>query len=391
MSSSVRAATLKLQPPKILRHADVTAEATGPNGAIVKYRPAKVRGAASVAYSKRSGTRFRLGTTIVRITARNAAGTAHAKFKVRVVDTKAPTIAATADVTAEATGPTGATVAYTPPSAKDVVDGDVAPSCSPAAGSVFALGSTSVTCTAQDRAGNQASATFNVKVADTTPPAIALHPDVTATATSTSGAPVSYTLPTVTDAVDKAVVVSCTPASGATFPIGTTTVTCTARDASGNTATSTFRVTVTPPPATPGVYAGTTSQGRSVVISVANDGRRILTFSISVSDSCSPDGTLTGTSTLTNIAIAPDGSFSATISFPFSGSGVAGTATDTVAGRFTSSTSVNGTFREVATLTSPSGYTCDSGQLTWSATRGSAVASGLSRAREGVYARLADT
>ncbi|USK52550.1 HYR domain-containing protein [Bacillus sp. CMF12] len=40
----------------------------------------------------------------------------------------------------------------------------------------------------------------------------------------------------------------CTPESGSFFPSGTTTVTCTATDANGNTFTCTFRVTVTVDP-----------------------------------------------------------------------------------------------------------------------------------------------
>src|SRR6185369_10391070 len=46
----------------------------------------------------------------------------------------------------------------------------------------------------------------------------------------------------------------CIPASGSSFPIGTTTVTCTAKDSQGHTASCTFKVTVTPdhtPPACP--------------------------------------------------------------------------------------------------------------------------------------------
>jgi arabinogalactan endo-1,4-beta-galactosidase len=37
---------------------------------------------------------------------------------------------------------------------------------------------------------------------------------------------------------------ACFPASGSVFPVGTTTVTCTARDASGNTSTASFQITV---------------------------------------------------------------------------------------------------------------------------------------------------
>jgi hypothetical protein len=47
-----------------------------------------------------------------------------------------------------------------------------------------------------------------------------------------------------TDVVDGSVAVSCTPASGSTFPIGTTTVNCSATDAAGNTAEGSFTVNV---------------------------------------------------------------------------------------------------------------------------------------------------
>ncbi|MCX6773381.1 MAG: HYR domain-containing protein, partial [Candidatus Micrarchaeota archaeon] len=49
---------------------------------------------------------------------------------------------------------------------------------------------------------------------------------------------------TATDSVDGSEEVTCDPASGSTFPLGTTTVTCTATDRAENTGTSTFKVTV---------------------------------------------------------------------------------------------------------------------------------------------------
>jgi hypothetical protein len=54
---------------------------------------------------------------------------------------------------------------------------------------------------------------------------------------------VNYTTPTPTDNCP-GVTVLCTPPSGSCLPPGTTTVTCTATDASGNTATCSFTVTV---------------------------------------------------------------------------------------------------------------------------------------------------
>jgi hypothetical protein len=54
---------------------------------------------------------------------------------------------------------------------------------------------------------------------------------------------VTYTA-TATDDVDGPITPTCTPASGTTFAPGTTTVTCTATDAAGNTATASFTVTI---------------------------------------------------------------------------------------------------------------------------------------------------
>jgi len=82
-----------------------------------------------------------------------------------------------------------------------------------------------------------------VAVVDSTPPVLVVPASFAVDATSPSGAVVTYAA-TATDAVDPNPVVSCTPPSGSTFPAGTTAVTCTASDASGNTATASFSVTV---------------------------------------------------------------------------------------------------------------------------------------------------
>jgi hypothetical protein len=62
-------------------------------------------------------------------------------------------------------------------------------------------------------------------------------------ATGPDGAVVTYAA-TATDTWDPAPTVECAPASGGEFPIGTTTVTCTTTDDSGNTATASFDVHV---------------------------------------------------------------------------------------------------------------------------------------------------
>jgi hypothetical protein len=169
-------------------------------------------------------------------------------FLVKVRDTTPPVIAAHADITVEATGPAGAIVTYSLPTTSDVVDGNGLASCAAASGSQFAIGTTTVTCNAVDVAGNAAvPTTFKVTVRDTTPPTIAFHADVNATATGNSSANVSYTLPTASDIVDASVSVTCVPASGSSFAVGSTTVNCSATDSHSNTGHSSFKVTVSYP------------------------------------------------------------------------------------------------------------------------------------------------
>jgi X-Pro dipeptidyl-peptidase len=81
-------------------------------------------------------------------------------------------------------------------------------------------------------------------VADTTAPIFGDAPNITAQTADATGTTVNYTTPLATDTQDAAPTVACDKASGAKFPVGTTTVTCTATDANGNSATKTFTVTV---------------------------------------------------------------------------------------------------------------------------------------------------
>ena len=161
-------------------------------------------------------------------------------------DRTPPVIAVPDDVVEEATGASGAVVEYAV-TVRDDVDDAVEPTCNPPSNSTFPLGVTTVTCTATDASGNQASASFAVNVVDTTAPTLALPGDVIAEATGPDGARVTYTAPSATDIVDGAITVSCSPPSGSAFPNGVTTVTCSARDESGNLATESFTVTVRAP------------------------------------------------------------------------------------------------------------------------------------------------
>jgi hypothetical protein len=87
------------------------------------------------------------------------------------------------------------------------------------------------------------SGTVTITVKDTVAPLISVPADISVEATSASGAVVTFTV-TAHDAVDGPVAVLCAPASGSTFPLGTSTVVCSAVDAAGNKASASFKVRV---------------------------------------------------------------------------------------------------------------------------------------------------
>ncbi|MBB2900258.1 endo-1,4-beta-xylanase [Kineococcus radiotolerans] len=90
------------------------------------------------------------------------------KLPARPADFLVPRLAAKDPVRVSSTSPAGAEVTFTPPVAGDTRDGVLSPTCTPASGSQFPIGTTRVTCTLTDEAGNQATpGVFDVVV---TPP-----------------------------------------------------------------------------------------------------------------------------------------------------------------------------------------------------------------------------
>src|SRR5207244_1727432 len=115
--------------------------------------------------------------------------------------------------------------------------------CAPPSGSTFPTGTTTVTCTATDAAGNTSACSFNVTVNEMEAPTITCPSNVvTNTDAGKCTAVVSFN-PTAADNCP-GVTAACSPASGSAFPAVTTTVTCTAIDRAGNTARCSFTVTV---------------------------------------------------------------------------------------------------------------------------------------------------
>lgn len=115
------------------------------------------------------------------------------------------------------------------------------------AGNSFPVGTTTITYTARDTAGNTATATQVVRVIDNTPPTLACPNPITVEATSAVGAVVVFPSPAVSDNCPGPITTASVPASGSMLPIGTTNVIVTATDAAGNKATCAFPVTVLGP------------------------------------------------------------------------------------------------------------------------------------------------
>ncbi len=325
---SAASADADTTPPVLTLPANMTVEATGASGAAVTFTATAtddVDGSLGVACTPASGSTFPLGVTTVDCSATDTAGNrAAGSFTVTVSDTTPPTLILPAQVTGEATSASGAPVSFTA-TATDLV-APLAPTvtCTPASGSTFPLGVTTVNCSATDTAGNRAAGSFTVTVSDTTPPTLILPANITDDAVGPSGAPVSFTA-TATDLVAPlAPTVTCTPASGSTFPVGATRVDCSATDTAGNRAAGSFTVTVvnkTPPtlhlPANMTAEATSASGAVITFVATATDlvGASVPVTCTPASGSTFPLGATTVNCSATDTGgNTAGGSFSATVS-----------------------------------------------------------------------------
>jgi hypothetical protein len=178
------------------------------------------------------------GETGVEIVARSV------EYDLHVGTNDAPILALPGNMTVEGNETNGARVTWTATASDTEDDPDPVPTCSPASGSHFGLGTTTVGCAATDTGGLTTSGSFDVTVVDTTAPTLDQPSDVQAVSPDGNPVTVSFPTPVATDVVDPSPGVSCAPASASSFPLGTTRVTCTATDGSGNHARASFDVTV---------------------------------------------------------------------------------------------------------------------------------------------------
>ncbi len=136
-----------------------------------------------------------------------------------------------------------------------------------ASGKTFNKGLTTITYYITDAASNKDSCQFTVTITDMQAPVFTTCPsNITTTADpALCGAVVTFSV-AATDNCTNPVALSYSLASGSLFPIGTTTVTITATDAGGKTATCSFLVTVTN---TTNLYVNDTSRVGDVYTTAA--------------------------------------------------------------------------------------------------------------------------
>ena len=211
---------------------------------------------ATVTTSHTSGLCFKVGVTTVTYTAKDVKGNAAlCTFKVTVLnpcfnDTIKPTLYNCPVNIVKTIADTAVAMTWRAPTALDNC-GTVAITTTNAIGSLFKIGTTTVTYTASDAKNNKNTCSFTVTINrtitacsnDTVKPILVNCPaNITVSTTSTT-ALAQWTLPTATDNCSTPSV-SATFATGSSFAIGTTAVVLTATDAAQNTATCRFNVTV---------------------------------------------------------------------------------------------------------------------------------------------------
>ena len=227
--------------------------ATGPNSHALTYSTSALPDGARFDPTTRTFTwtpnHRQAGAYSVTFTVSDGQDSASETITITVNDVdRAPVLSLPTALTVEATGPNGATVTYSA-TATDDQDPNPLVTCAPASGSTFAIGNTTVNCTATDSTGHSSQGSFTVAVVDTTPPALVLPPSTTVEGNTRNGANVTLPAVTATDLVDADVAIACTPPSGF-FALGDHRIGCQAADDAGNVARGSFTLSVrdtTPP------------------------------------------------------------------------------------------------------------------------------------------------
>ena len=213
-------------------------------GAVVNYTVSTTDNcSATVSATPVSGSLFPIGYTTVRCTSVDASGNlSTSSFVVTVKDREAPIISnCPSDITITTGNNNSAAATWISPVATD--NCSVTLSTNHNSGSTFQVGMTTVIYTATDPSGNRSECSFTVNVIDNQAPIFSNCPsDITVNTNGSCEEKVFWTIPTVLDNVSFSLTCKYNP--GQYFPVGSTLVSYTATDQSGNKATCSFYVTV---------------------------------------------------------------------------------------------------------------------------------------------------
>lgn len=189
-------------------------------------------------YSASPDGPYTLGQTLVSLSVSDGKATATCQGTVTVNDCTAPAISCPQNVVAECTGGGAATVNPGEASAQDNCG---VPSVTQAGTASFALGTTAVSYSASDAAGNTNACSSTVTVQDTTAPTLACPAASTIECTGNAGA--SFT-PAAAVGSDTCTSASVSNAAGGFFALGTHTLSYSAADQAGNSSECASSVTV---------------------------------------------------------------------------------------------------------------------------------------------------
>jgi gliding motility-associated-like protein len=325
------------QLPTIVCPANVTVNAS--NGgctasSVVLGTPISSDNCAVVSVTNNAPAMYSTGITTVIWTVTDAAGnTATCAQTVTVTDDEIPTIVCPSDLTlsvdqdaCEATGVNLGTPVNTDNCTVATVTND--------APSSFPLGSTTVTWTVTDAAGNTATCTQTVTVNDTQLPTITCPSDVTISTDTDACEATGVNLSTPVSA-DNCTVATVTNDAPASFPLGSTTVIWTVTDAAGNTATCAQTVAVND------TQLPTITCPSDVIISTD-------------ADACEATGVNLGTPVTADNCTVATVSNDALASFPLGSTTVIWTVTDAAGNTATCAQTVTVNDTQLPTITCPS-------------------------------------
>ena len=258
----------------------------------------------NITCSPPTGSTFAKGTNSVICTAIDEAGNTNtASFKIIVQDTEAPTIACPGNITTTNTpGQCYASgVNLGVPSATNDNCGLL--TVTNDAPVQFSKGTTTVHWTAVDTSGNTITCNQTVTVNDTEAPSITCPANiVTNTAPGQCSQVVTYSIASSDNCPGQSINQTAGLASGGVFPKGSTLNTFVVTDASGNTNTCSFTVTVNDHQA-PTI----TCPANIVTNTAAGQCSQVVTYSVTSSDNC-PGQSFTQTAGLASGAVFPKGS-----------------------------------------------------------------------------------